>query len=212
MTVIEISPGGGGWYTEIIAPYVRGTGVYYAANYDPLSDQEYYRKNSRRFVDKLAARLDLYDHAIVTVFAPPVKTDIAPPETADMVLMFRNIHNWMEMGDGAAPSAFAAAYSALRPGGILGLVQHRGDPARPQDPSAESGYVREDYVITLAESAGFELLDRSEINANPKDTRDHPDGVWTLPPNLEQGDTDREKYLAIGESDRMTLKFRKPAE
>jgi len=114
----------------------------------------------------------------------------------------------MRRGDAAI--LFDAMYRALKPGGILGLVQHRGDPETPQDPAARSGYVHEAHVVALAEKAGFELVARSEINANPKDTKDHPEGVWTLPPNLRLGDVDRDKYLAIGESDRMTLKFRKP--
>jgi predicted methyltransferase len=115
------------------------------------------------------------------------------------------------MGAGTEDEAFAAMFRALKPGGVLGLVQHRGDPSVKQDPKAGSGYVNEDYVIALAKKAGFELAEKSEINANPKDTKDYPKGVWTLPPSLRLGDEDREKYLAIGESDRMTLKFVKPA-
>ena len=125
--------------------------------------------------------------------------------SADLVLTFRNLHNWMEQGNEEA--AFAAMNTVLKPGGTLGIVQHRQDTIVEQDPKAESGYVREDYVIALAEAAGFELVAKSEINANPKDTGDHPKGVWTLPPNFNLGDVDRDKYLAIGESDRMTLKF-----
>lgn len=208
MTVVEIAPGGAGWYAEIIAPYVRASGRYYAAGYDPVSTEEYYRRNARALQDKLAERLDLYGHTIFTVFAPPAKTDIAPPGSADLVVSFRNVHNWLE--DGAGAAAFASFYRALKPGGVLGIVEHRGDPDRPQDPKATSGYVREDVVIRMAEDAGFRLEARSEINANPKDTRDHPEGVWTLPPNYELGDKDRAKYAAIGESDRMTLRFRKP--
>jgi predicted methyltransferase len=208
MTVVEIAPGGAGWYTEIIAPYLKASGTYYAASYDPLSPVDYYRRNARTLQDKLAERLDLYGHTILTVFAPPAKTDIAPPGSADLVVSFRNVHNWME--DSAADAAFAAFHRALKPGGVLGIVEHRGDPNRPQDPQAASGYVREDVVIAMAERAGFKLDARSEINANPKDDRDHPEGVWTLPPNLALGDKDRAKYAAIGESDRMTLRFRKP--
>jgi predicted methyltransferase len=207
MTVVEIAPGGAGWYTEIIAPYVRASGRYYAAAYDPLSPEEYYRRSARALQDKLAERLDLYGSAILTVFAPPAKLDIAPPDSADLVLSFRNVHNWM--ADGAADAAFASFYRALKPGGVLGVVEHRGSSEQPQDPKADSGYVREDVVIGLAERAGFRLDARSEINANPKDTRDHPKGVWTLPPTLELGGEDRAKYTAIGESDRMTLRFRK---
>ena len=122
-----------------------------------------------------------------------------------MVLTFRNLHNWME--EGSEEAAISAMYSALKPSGILGIVQHRQDPSVEQDPKAESGYVREDYVIALAEAAGFRFDAKSEINANPGDTKDHPEGVWTLPPGFELGDVDRDKYRAIGESDRMTLKF-----
>jgi predicted methyltransferase len=126
----------------------------------------------------------------------------------DMVVTFRNIHGWM--GNDSADAMFKAMYAALKPGGILGVVEHRAKTGKPQDPKAESGYVREDYAIALIEKAGFKLIGKSEVNANPKDTTDHPHGVWSLPPTLEGGDTDRDKYLAIGESDRFTLRFRKP--
>lgn len=212
MAVVEMTPGGGGWYAEIIAPFLRDSGRYYAANYDPVSPVEYYRLNARTFVDKLAEQLELYDQTIVTVFAPPNKTDIAPPGSADLVVTFRNTHNWLGVEDGAADAAFSAMYRALRPGGVLGVVQHREDPTKPQDPTGESGYVREDVVIAMAEAAGFRLEARSEINANPKDTKDYAEGVWTLPPNLRLGDEDRDKYVAIGESDRMTLRFVKPSK
>ena len=204
MTVVEITPGGG-WYTEILAPFLRDTGKLYAANYDPESENEYFRGNANRLLEKFKADPAIYGQVIATVFVPPAKLEAAPPGTADMVLTFRNLHNWMEQGNEAA--AFAAMNTVLKPGGTLGIVQHRQDTIVEQDPKAESGYVREDYVIALAEAAGFELVARSEINANPKDTRDHPEGVWTLPPNYDLGDVDRDKYLAIGESDRMTLKF-----
>ncbi|MBT8440765.1 MAG: methyltransferase [Gammaproteobacteria bacterium] len=212
MTVVEMTPGGGGWYTEIIAPFVRESGRYYAANYDPVSPVEYYRRNARKFIDKLAENLELYDQTIVTVFAPPNKTDIAPAGSADLVVTFRNTHNWLGVEDGAAEAAFSAMYRALKPGGALGVVQHREDPAKPQDPTGESGYVREDVVIAMAGAAGFRLDARSEINANPNDMKDYAEGVWTLPPNLQLGDEDRDRYMAIGESDRMTLRFVKPAD
>jgi predicted methyltransferase len=204
MAVVELSPGGG-WYTEILAPFLRDNGTLYAANYDPESESEYYRRNSKAFLDKLAADPARYDRVIPTIFDPPAKLAAAPPGSADMVLTFRNVHNWMDEGSEAA--AFSAMHTALKPGGILGIVQHRQDPAVTQDPKADSGYVREDYVIALAEAAGFELVARSDINANPKDTKDYPEGVWTLPPTYELDDVDRDKYRAIGESDRMTLKF-----
>jgi predicted methyltransferase len=125
-----------------------------------------------------------------------------------MVLTFRNLHNWMARE--AAEEMIGAMYAALKPGGILGLVEHRGDPSQPQDPRAKSGYVRADHAIELARAAGFELIGQSEVNANPKDTKDHPNGVWSLPPTYRGGDADRDRFAAIGESDRMTLKFRKP--
>ena len=207
MTVVEIWPGGG-WYTDILAPFLKERGTYYAAGLDPASEVESRRNGAQHFQEKLAANPELFSKVKVTVLAPPTKTDIAPEGSADMVLTFRNVHNWMS--DGQTETIFKAMYRALKPGGILGVVEHRGNPAVPQDPKAASGYVREDYMIKLAEGAGFQLAGRSEINANPKDTKDYPQGVWTLPPVLRLKDVDREKYLAIGESDRMTLKFVKP--
>jgi predicted methyltransferase len=207
MTVVEITPGGG-WYTEILASLVRDNGKLYAANYDTESTGEYYRDNANRFLEKLAADPAVYDAVIATVFDPPAKLAAAPAGSADMVLTFRNIHNWME--EGSTDQALSAIYNVLKPGGILGVVQHRQDKLGEQDPKALSGYVREDYAIALIEAAGFELVAQTEINANSKDTRDYPEGVWSLPPTYEQGDVDQEKYTTIGESDRMTLKFIKP--
>ncbi|MCH8959244.1 MAG: amidohydrolase family protein [Proteobacteria bacterium] len=208
MTVVEISPGAGGWYTEILAPYLKDNGKLYAASYDPDSESNYFRSNAEKFNAKLAADPGSYSKVEVTVFDPPLLLAIAPPGSADMVLTFRNVHNWMR--EGVAPEALAGMYAALKPGGILGVVAHRADPGNEQDPKVVSGYVRQDYFIELAESAGFEFVESGEINANPNDSRDHPEGVWTLPPSLRLKDVDRDKYLAIGESDRMTLKFRKP--
>ncbi|MCH9027124.1 MAG: amidohydrolase family protein [Proteobacteria bacterium] len=208
MTIVEISPGGGGWYTEILAPYLKDNGKLYAASFDPDSESNYFRSNAEKFNAKLAADPGSYSKVEVTVFDPPLLLAIAPPGSADMVLTFRNVHNWMR--EGVAPEALAGMYAALKPGGILGVVAHRADPGNEQDPKVVSGYVRQDYVIKLAESAGFEFVESGEINANPNDSRDHPEGVWTLPPSLRLKDVDRDKYLAIGESDRMTLKFRKP--
>lgn len=207
MTVVEIWPGGGGWYTEVLAPYLRAEGRLYAANYDGSSGIEYYRRNAAKYREKLAAEPDVYDRVIVTELMPPAKLQAAPDGVADMVLSFRNLHNWLEAG--IANQMFLAMYRALKPGGILGLVAHRARPGT--DPSPKTGYVSEARAIKLAEAAGFEFVDRSEINANPKDTRNHPAGVWTLPPTFRLGDRNRAAYAAIGESDRMTLKFRKPA-
>lgn len=209
MTVVEVWPAGG-WYTEILGPYLRKSGKYYAAGWDPEAKAEFIRQGLKAFSDKLAARPDLYAGTEMTVLSPPGKTAIAPPGTADMVLTFRNIHNWM--GSGTAEKVFAAMYTALKPGGVLGVVEHRAKTDVPQDPKAASGYVREDYAIALGQKAGFVLEERSGINANPKDTKDYEKGVWTLPPTYAEGEKDKDKYTAIGESDRFTLRFRKPTK
>ena len=205
LTIVEISPGGG-WYTEILAPYLREEGLYYAAGLDPESEAESAERSVARFAEKLASDPELYDRTVVTALTPGV--EIAPHGSADLVLTFRNVHNWMS--GGYEERVFQEMFDALKPGGILGVVQHRGDPTIEQDPVAENGYVRQDYTTALAEAAGFELVETSELNANPKDTKDYPEGVWTLPPAYRLKDVDREKYATIGESDRMALKFRKP--
>lgn len=206
MTVVEIWPGGG-WYTEILAPYLKGAGKYYAAHRNRDTKDARILRFIARYDAKLAARPDLYGEVIVTELSR-TKTAIAPPGSADMVLTFRNVHNWMKFG--FEKQIFDAMYAALKPGGILGVVEHRADPDEFPDPQALSGYVHEEQVVRMAEDAGFKLVAKSEINANPLDTRTHPEGVWTLPPSLRLKDKDRDKYLAIGESDRMTLKFIKP--
>lgn len=208
MSVVEIWPGAG-WYTEILAPYLRARGGYIAAHWDPEAKPEFIRNAVKAYREKLSARPDLYDKVEVVVLAPPEKTAMVPPETVDMVLTFRNIHNWMASGQ--AETMFAAMYKALKPGGVLGVVEHRASGDQPQDPKARTGYVREDYAIELARAAGFVFEASSPVNDNPADTRAHEGGVWALPPTLRHGDKDREKYLAIGESDRFTLRFRKPA-
>ena len=200
MTVVEIWPGGG-WYTDILAPYLHDHGKLYAA----ASAGE----NAEEYKKKLAGDPARFGKVTVTQLDPPDKVQIAPAGSADMVVTFRNVHNWMRGGN--AETVFKAMYTALKPGGVLGVVEHRGDPSKPQDPKAASGYVRQDYVIKLAEEAGFILTGKSDINANPKDTKDYSKGVWTLPPSLAMKDADKDKYMAIGESDRMTLKFVKPA-
>ncbi len=205
--VAEIWPGGG-WYTEVIAPYVNDAGQYYAAHWDPDSETEFVARGVERFKTKLAEYPELYGNTKMTVLMPPDSWDLGPEGTLDMVLTFRNIHNWMPRG--YTGEMFTAAYRALKPGGVLGVVEHRGNEEIDQDPRAASGYVNQAFAIQLAEAAGFELDASSEINANSKDTKDYDTGVWTLPPTLRKKDVDREKYLAIGESDRFTLRFRKP--
>ena len=206
MTVVEVWPGAG-WYTEILAPLLRDQGKLYTALLDPASG-EYARNTVETYRSKLQLRPDLYGKVITTTLAaPPAKSEIAPPGSADLVLTFRNLHNWMMFGWDR--EALAAMHAALKPGGVLGVVAHRGDPNLPQDPKAASGYVREDHAIRVIEAAGFRLVGRSEINANPKDTKDYEKGVWTLPPGFADGDEQR--YQRIGESDRFTLKFVKVA-
>ena len=206
MTVVEIYPGRG-WYTEILAPYLKDSGTFYVAEQPGEPSYEAARRSLEALNQKLKDAPELYSKVQRTKLS---KDDgIAPPGSADLVVTFRNVHSWM--GSGTEDEAFAAMFKALKPGGVLGVVQHRGDPNVPQDPKAGKGYVNEAYVIELVKKAGFELAEKSEINANPKDTKDYAKGVWTLPPSFRLGDEDREKYSAIGESDRMTLKFVKPA-
>jgi predicted methyltransferase len=207
MTVVEVWPGKG-WYTEILAPYLKDHGKFYAAHFSADADEAYFKKNLHEFVKKIKSQPKVYGKVKLTVLQPPKILQIAPDGSADRVLTFRNVHNWMKNDQAAA--VFNAMYKALKPGGILGVVEHRDSPLKPQDTKAASGYVSEDYVIALARNAGFEFLGKSEINANSKDTKDYPEGVWTLPPALKLKDKDRKKYLTIGESDRMTIKFIKP--
>ena len=207
MKVMEIWPEPG-WYTEVIVPLLRDKGKYYAAVIAADPSSKYITQRLEDYRHKLASRADLYDRVTVVTF-PSDGSDAVPPGSLDMVVTFRNIHNWMARD--TAAQAFATMYRALKPGGVLGVVEHRGNPAVPQDPKAKSGYVNEDFAIKLIEGQGFRLVAKSEVNDNPKDTKDYPEGVWTVPPTLTLGDKDRDKYLAIGESDRMTLKFVKPA-
>src|SRR5690606_11914997 len=195
---------GGGWYSEILAPLLRDNGHYYAAHFSADTDVPYFRRSLAAYRDKLAANPALYDQETLTELAPPTATAIAPAGSADRVLTFRNVHNWAKAGQ--ADAVFAAFYRALKPGGVLGVVEHRAPTGRSFEDQIASGYMTEAYVIALAEQAGFRLVERSEINANPRDTADHPAGVWTLPPTLRLGETERARYQAIGESDRMTLK------
>ena len=203
MTVVELTPGGG-WYTEILAPALKESGKYYGAHYPDTDEDNYYSK-SRKALEKKIASNDIYSEVVLTDFVPRKASEIAPEGTADLVLTFRNLHNWKAEG---VEQVFKDAYKALKSGGVLGVVEHRL-PAGVA-PEKAAGYVSEATTIKQAKAAGFRFAGASEINANPKDMAQHPKGVWTLPPSLRLGETDKEKYLAIGESDRMTLKFVKP--
>lgn len=204
MTVVELWPGGGYW-TEILGPYLAKSGRYYVAL--PARGNAEEDKGAARWRARIAGEKALMG-AIHETTLGREHYDIAPPNSADLVLTFRNLHNWMY--DGYADQALAACFRALKPGGIFGIEEHRGRNDRPQDPKAANGYVREDYAIELAKKAGFELIGSSQINANPRDTKDWVDGVWTLPPTLSQGEKDRARYIAVGEADNFVLKFRKP--
>jgi predicted methyltransferase len=213
MTVVEIWPGGG-WYTEILAAALKESGTLYAAHYSLNPNYGYQRRYFGSFLSKLGNDPDIYRDVIITALDVPYEVDIAPQGTADMVLTFRNAHNWVNPGYGAHTGAvtFQVMFDVLKPGGVLGVVDHRWPDPSTEDPKAENGYISEDRIITMAEAAGFRLAGRSDMNRNEKDTHNHPEGVWTLPPSLALGDEDQSKYLAIGESDRMTLKFVKPED
>ncbi|MBL8271188.1 class I SAM-dependent methyltransferase [Steroidobacter sp.] len=204
-TVVEIAPGGGYW-TEILGPYLHDKGTYYTA-ITPRAASERAATAADTWQKKLDSDKARYGKVKIGDFGGG-KFEPAPAGSADVVVTFRNVHNWM--GQGTAEQAFASFYKALKPGGILGVEEHRASNDQPQDPKAASGYVREDYTIALAEKAGFKLLASSPLLNNPKDTKDYPKGVWTLPPTLALGDQDRAKYTAIGESDNFLLKFQKP--
>src|ERR1700678_2534380 len=203
-TVVELWPGGGYW-TEILGAYLAAGGHYYVA-LPPSGDAEE-DAGTAHWRARMAAEGGRLGKIQETALGKD-HYDIAPPGSADRVLTFRNLHNWMD--GGYASEALAACFKALKPGGILGMEEHRGRNDQAQDPKAKSGYVRQDYAIALAKKAGFEVVASSEMNANPRDTKDWPDGVWTLPPSLAEGDKDRAKYVAIGEADNFVIKSRKP--
>ena len=203
MTIIELSPGGG-WYTEILANFLHEPGNLIAAHFDPNSERAYFKRSRANFEKKMAAN-SMFDNVQMSA----INSNLAKPNSVDAVLTFRNLHNWL----GAEMDLiFSNSYKALKPGGIFGVVEHRAKPGTSMDVMKKSGYVTEEHAIEIANKHGFELVAKSEINANPKDTKNYPGGVWTLPPNLRLKDVDREKYLEIGESDRMTILFKKPLE
>ncbi len=206
MTVVELWPFGG-WYTQILAPYLRDRGLLYAAAMDPDSSSPEDKRYNSELEAMLAAHPQVYDRVRTTVLAKG-RMQIAPDGSADLVVTFRNIHNWAWAG--MEKEVFAAAFRALKPGGILGVEEHRNNDPNFVPKTPGQAYVGEQYAIDLIQSVGFRLVGQSNVNRNPRDTKDYPKGVWTLPPVYAEGDKDRAKYAAIGESDRFTLKFIKP--
>ncbi len=205
-TVIEVSPGAG-WYTEILAPSLHDSGTLYVAPYF-ADDAKAESPANRRYREKLAQDPAVYGNVKIGALRAGRFTDVAPKGSADLVLTFRNVHDWIK--DGHVDDIFKAFYDELTPGGVLGVEEHRAQPGASAQQMSDSGYVTEAYMIERAQAAGFKLAGSSEVNSNPRDTKDYPAGVWALPPTLAGGDQDRAKYLAIGESDRMTLRFVKP--
>jgi predicted methyltransferase len=207
MRVVELYPGSG-YYTAILAPLLAPHGKLAVTHFDANGDPKSWMTEETKWI---LGRLDADPPRFGAVERRPIKVPevvLGPPESADAVVTFRNVHNWIE--DGYAERVFAAAFRVLRPGGILGVEEHRGAPGMTREVITKTGYVPEDVVVSLASAAGFRLIARSEINANPRDTKDYPKGVWSLPPTFAEKDKDRERYSAIGESDRMTLKFSRP--
>jgi predicted methyltransferase len=221
-TVVELWPGGG-WYTEVLGPYLKGQGKLIVTVFDPNGPKEYYGTDqSKKMLERLDNEKDVLGevgHVVVPVkieLGPDGKMkslqiqpfELGPENSADVVLTFRNSHGWYR--NDALSTVYGAAFKVLKPGGIFGVEQHRAAADADPNQTAEKGYLPEKTVIDAAQAVGFELVEKSEVNGNPKDTRDHPQGVWSLPPSLDGEEKDKSKYIAIGESDRMTLKFRKP--
>ncbi len=205
-TVVEIWPGGGYW-TQILAPLLHDHGTYVAAGGSASGGKvDQFFQVSDAFKQMLQADPAVYGNVKLAAFGGHDLT-LSPPGSVDVVLTFRNLHNWM--AEGETDSLLAAIHTALKPGGILGIEDHRANTRSPQDPKAENGYVRQDYAIALVEHAGFKLIGSSEMDANPRDTADWPKGVWTLPPTYALKDVDRAKYAAVGEADNFVLKFEK---
>jgi predicted methyltransferase len=200
MKVVELSPGGG-WYTEILANYIHKPGQLIAAHFDKDSQRAYFQRSRASFEKRIAEDPLFKDIEIVDL-----SSSLAEPGSVDAVLTFRNLHNWLGP---QMDAIFANSSKALKPGGLFGVVEHRAKPGTSMEMMKKSGYVTEEHAIAVAKKHGFTLVARSEVNSNPKDSASHPGGVWTLPPSLRLKDKDREKYLEIGESDRMTLLFKK---
>jgi predicted methyltransferase len=210
MTVVELSPGGG-WYSAVLAPVLRDKGKLIVVGGDPNGDpKSEMTQNAQALQARFQQRPQAFDRVQAVVVKRDADLSFGPAESADMVVTFRNFHNWV--GSPMMDKILGASFAVLKHGGVLGLEDHRAKPGAPTDAKTvdDTGYVPEDYVIQTIEHAGFKFAGKSEVNANPKDTKDYPKGVWTLPPTYELGDQDHAKYEAIGESDRMTLRFVKP--
>jgi len=207
LVIVEVSPGGG-WYTEILAPAVRDHGKLVAAHFPEDAQSAYMQRVRGEFLAKLAAAPEIYDQVEVIGYKAGSENALGAPGSADLVLTFRNMHSLIRQGN--LEAFLGDAFAVLKSGGKLGVVQHRAPAGADPAAGGDSGYLPQDWLIEQVEAAGFKLEATSEVNANPKDTADHPGGVWALPPTLRHGDEDREKYAAIGESDRMTLRFVKP--
>ncbi|MDA8621095.1 methyltransferase [Psychrosphaera sp.] len=211
-TVLEVWPGNG-WYSEILGPYLKAEGQLVAATFGINNENSkdkrlaFWSKIATEYREKMADE-ELYGNVIFTEFEPPERLDVAEVDSIDKALIIRSLHIWDEVGQ--MQQGLQSVFKALKPGGLLGIIQHRSTQLSDFSSSAPEGYLAENYVIQAAENAGFKLVESSDINSNPKDTKDYPKGVYTLPPTLAMGALDQDKYLAIGESDRMTLKFVKP--
>ena len=200
MTIIELSPGGG-WYTEILANYIHYPGTLIAAHFNPEAGG-YYKRGRANFEKKMDSN-PMYGRVEIV----NIDSTLAEPNSVDAVLTFRDLHNWLGP---QLDTIFTNSYKALKPGGIFGVVEHRANPGTSLELMKKSGYVTVDHAMKMAKKHGFEFVSSSEVNSNPKDIKNYPKGVWTLPPNLRMKEVDRAKYIEIGESDRMTLLFRKP--
>lgn len=208
MTVLEVEPGADGWFSEILAPVLRDHGRYVVTNFDVNGPEKSpLTRVAQAFQAKLAAHPEVYGK--VEVLTLTEAYDLGEPNSVDMVVTFRNSHLWKQ--DKIEDRVYAAMFEVLKPGGVLGIEQHRACAGDSAARTYTSGYLPQPYVIERIEKAGFVFEAESHVNANSWDTRDHPKGVWTLPPSFALGEKDREKYAKIGESDRMTLRFRKPA-
>jgi predicted methyltransferase len=207
-TVVELSPGGA-WYSEILAPYLRSSGRLLLAHFPADSTNQNMRRSRANFAERLAKAPEIYDKAVLATLPGATGAPDVAAGSVDLVLTFRNVHNWVS--DGTLDDKLRGCFVMLKPGGVLGVVDHRAKPGTDIEAMKKSGYVTESFMEERARAAGFVLAAKSEINANAKDTKDHPSGVWTLPPTFARKEVERERYAAIGESDRFTHRYVKPA-